>query len=65
MKRVKFTPVYMSTDAFRLLVRSEHVNLFVTKYTYTQRISEGTYKHTRICDCKFSKHDGLETYIAV
>ena len=21
------------------------------------------YKHTGICDCKFSKHDGLETYI--
>ena len=45
-------------DAFRLLVRSEHVNLSITKYTYTQRISEVTY-----CDCKFSKHDGLETYI--
>ena len=45
MNRVKLTPICMSTepplDAFRLLVRSEHVNLPVTNY-----ISEVTYKHT-------------------
>ena len=44
-------------DAFRLLVRSEHINLS------DRYLSEVTYKHTWICDCKFSKHDGLETYI--
>ena len=44
--------------SFILPVRSEHVNLPVTKYTYTKE-----YKHISTCDCKFSKHDGLETYI--
>ena len=36
-------------------MRSEHVNL-----PPTQRISEVTFKHTWICDCKFSKHDNVE-----